>query len=69
MSISSRETDTIVTGSMSGLIFMIAGAPTESLHSADSVDILELISIIAVFISAVSLNSRITSATLSRLED
>ena len=69
MSISSRETDTIVTGSISGLIFIIAGAPTESLHPADSVVIFELISIIAVFMSAVSLNWRMTIARLSRLDD
>ena len=53
------------TGSMSGLIFMMAGAPMESLHVADSVLILELISISAVFMSAVSLNSNTTRERLS----
>ena len=64
-SISPRDTDRIDTGSMSGLIFMMAGAPMESLHVADSVLISELISISAVFMSAVSLNSSTTSERLS----
>ena len=50
---------------MFGLIFMMAGAPMESLHVADSVLISELISISAVFMSAVSLNSSTTSERLS----
>ena len=62
---SSRTTETMDTGSMSGLIFMMAGAPMESLHVADSVVISELISIMAVFMSAVSLNSSTTSDRLS----
>ena len=64
-SMPSRDTETMDTGSMSGLIFMIAGAPTESLHPAESMEISELISIIAVFRSAVSLNSSTTSDRLS----
>ena len=44
---------------------MIAGALTESPQPADSVVISELISIIAVFMSAVSLNSMISSERLS----
>ena len=44
---------------------MMAGAPMESLHVADSVLISELISISAVFMSAVSLNSSTTSERLS----
>ena len=62
---SSTDTDTIDTGSMSGLIFMMAGAPISSLQVAERVVISELISIIAVFRSAVSLNSSTTSERLS----
>ena len=62
---SSRATDRIDTGSMFGLIFMIAGAPMESLHVAERALISELISISAVFMSAVSLNCRMTSERLS----
>ena len=66
MSMSSRLTERIATGSMSGLSFMATGAPTSSSNSPLSWSSREEISIRAVSMLAPSLNCMMTTPTLSR---
>ena len=66
---SSRETERIATGSMSGFSFMATGAPMASSHSPRSWSSREESSIRAVSMFAPSLNCMITTDTLSREEE
>ena len=55
----------MVTGSISGFSFIIIGVPTESSQPPESSSTWELISIMAVFISAPDSNSITTSERFS----
>ena len=69
MSMSSRVTERIATGSMSGFSFMATGAPTSSFQSPRSWSSREEISISAVSMFAPSLNCMTTTETLSLEEE
>ena len=66
---SSRVTESMATGSISGFSFMVTGAPTSSLQSPRSWSSREEISIRAVSMFAPSLNCMMTTETLSREEE
>ena len=66
---SSRETESMATGSMSGFSFMATGAPISSPQLPRSCSSREFSSIRAVSMLAPSLNCMMTTDTLSREEE
>ena len=63
-SIFSKSIAATMIGIISGLIFIMVGLPIVSSHWEDTISRLSLISIVAVFMSVLSLNSKITTETL-----